>query len=436
VRSIAFTCAALAVFAPAAAAETTITPTEMLVRLTVRPKAAPRPALRFLLLPELKEMAPGNPIPNYLRVVLDQDSTVEVFSPAALRLADRAARMDKPDWQILPHLKTDGINLLIPDVQKIRSLAAALQERFREENTQDRLDDSLRTAKTMFAMSRHMSEHPTLIGDLVGIAIAFVAIGPLEDMLERPGCPNLYWALTDLPHPLIPLDKGLEGERMLIEAELRGLNDRVPMTAAQIKALCNHIDRIHSFEGPKYMLTYIWLNVWRWNLLEHRPARDRLIEAGYSAEVLSKLPIEQVLLLDQKLDYEATRDDLMKLAKLPVWQGEALLAKMKPRKKWEQGLFGFLVPALNKVRWAQARLEQRIALLRHVEAIRLYAAANGGKPPAKLADCGVPLPDDPFTGKPFRYEASGDSFHLRGSPPPGQEKIPAFNIHYHVTLRK
>jgi hypothetical protein len=94
------------------------------------------------------------------------------------------------------------------------------------------------------------------------------------------------------------------------------------------------------------------------------------------------------------------------------------------------------VPALYKVRWAQARLEQRLALLRHVEAIRMYAAANGGKPPAKLADCAVPLPDDPFSGKPFRYEVSGDTFHLRGTPPKGQEKIPAFNVHYHVTLRK
>ena len=71
-----------------------------------------------------------------------------------------------------------------------------------------------------------------------------------------------------------------------------------------------------------------------------------------------------------------------------------------------------------------------------MEAVRLYAAANGGKPPAKLSDCAVPLPNDPFTGKPFRYEPEGDSFHLRGAPPRGMEKVPAFNVHYHVTLRK
>src|SRR5262249_35536224 len=149
----------------------------------------------------------------------------ENLGRAALRQADRAARMDKPDWQILPKLRTDGISLLLPDLQKMRELARGLQERFREELAQRRFDDALVTAKTMFALSRHMGEHPTLIGGLVGIAIATVAIGPLDEMLEQPGCPNLYWALTSLPHPLISMEKGMEGERVFILAELRDLDD-------------------------------------------------------------------------------------------------------------------------------------------------------------------------------------------------------------------
>ena len=40
-------------------------------------------------------------------------------------------------------------------------------------------------------VSRHMGQHPTLIGDLVGIAIAAMAIGPIEEMIGQPGCPNL-----------------------------------------------------------------------------------------------------------------------------------------------------------------------------------------------------------------------------------------------------
>ena len=106
--------------------------------------------------------------------------------------------------------------MLIPDVQQMRPLANALKVRFRAEVALGRFDDALRTAKTLFAMSRHLGEHPTFVGNLVGIAIAYVAIGPLEEMLEQPGCPNLYWALTNLPDPLVPLDKGAEGERVCI----------------------------------------------------------------------------------------------------------------------------------------------------------------------------------------------------------------------------
>ncbi len=81
-------------------------------------------------------------------------------------------------------------------------------------------------------------------------------------------------------------------------------------------------------------------------------------------------------------------------------------------------------------------MDQRIALLRHVEALRLYAAEHDGTLPAKLSDVSVPLPVDPFTGKPFRYEVTGNTAHLRGTPPAGLEKETGFNIHYEVILQK
>ena len=75
-------------------------------------------------------------------------------------------------------------------------------------------------------------------------------------------------------------------------------------------------------------------------------------------------------------------------------------------------------------------------MLRHVEALRLYAAEHNGSLPAKLSECSVPLPDDPFTGKPFRYELDGDTAHLRGSPPAAEQNNPHFNVHYEVTVQK
>jgi hypothetical protein len=70
---------------------------------------------------------------------------------------------------------------------------------------------------------------------------------------------------------------------------------------------------------------------------------------------------------------------------------------------------GLSGPSLSKLLESQGRLERRLALLRCVEALRLHAANNQGKwPPPSLDVVKVPLPVDPFTGKPFSYKVDGN----------------------------
>lgn len=415
-------------------------PVETVIRLTVSPKSAPKPALRYQLLPELKEMTSGNPIPNYLKVLLDQDFTSdqETFGRSALRQADRAARMDKPDWQILPRLKTDGVGLLLPDVQKMRAVAAGLQGRFRDEIALGRTDDAIATAKTMFAMARHMGEHPTLIGGLVGVAIGYVTIGPLDDLIAHPDCPNLYWALTNLPFPLVSLAQGMQGERMFVLVELRDLDDAAPMTAEQVAKVVKRIDSLRQFEpGGTALGTRAWVALRARDDKHVAAARRRLAEYGIPADRVAKFPAEQVVLLDERREYEVRRDDEAKLMNLPSWEFAARATRNhKDRPDYQPTLFDFFLPSLLRVRLAQGRLEQRVALLRCVEALRMHAADHGGAWPAALADVSVPVPVDPFTGKPFRYTVDGPAAHLRGSPPPGEEKNASYNIHYELTMRR
>jgi hypothetical protein len=315
----------------------------------------------------------------------------------------------------------------------MRMLATELQKRFRDEVSQRRFDDALVTAKTMFALSRHMGEHPTLIGGLVAIAISMVTIAPLEEMLEQPGCPNLYWALTQLPAPFISIGTGLEGERIFIATELRDLSDKEPMTTAQLKKLILYIDRILE-DGRDGKKTLEYLSGRAKDEKYMAAARARLIENGIPAERLDTFSTYQVVLLNEKLQYEIDRDEAIKFSALPTWEAIPRMDALSTPK--HRALFFGFLPALQKVRRAQGRLEQRIALLRHVEAIRLYAAAHGGKVPEKLADVDVPLPCDPFTGKAFRYEVIDGVAHVRGSPPKGDEKSPPYNLHYEIIIRK
>src|SRR5262245_7877254 len=123
-------------------------PPETVIRLKVQAAAAPKPALKYQLLPELSEMSPGNPIQGYMKCFMEQhqffhskeqddarDKWLQMplnelpvkelrgYGGNALRQADQAARLENPDWQITARLRNDGITVLIPEVQEMRVLA-------------------------------------------------------------------------------------------------------------------------------------------------------------------------------------------------------------------------------------------------------------------------------------------------------------------------
>jgi hypothetical protein len=359
----------------------------------------------------------------------------------ALTQADEAARLDTPDWQILVKLKRDGFRTLLPDVQQTRALAGALNVRFRGEVAGRRFDEALVTAKTILSLARHLGDHPTVIGDLVGIAVAMIALGSVEEMIQQPGCPNLYWALTELPNPLIDINKGLRGQRMMLAPESTGLDETSPLTEVQLqKALERAIEFAELAVGPggpqNLRVTVRVTLTSRVNDDAHvKAARRRLMDYGIAADRVQRFPGLQVILLDEKYAYEVQRDEAMKGLTLPYWQAESAHAKVTA------GNLGGLPLAWGplayaKVRQAKARLEQRIGLLRCVEALRMYAAEHDGNLPTKLDEIQVPLPIDPVTGKAFVYRLTGATATLQGTPPRGTEKNAEFNTRIEVTTAK
>ncbi|MFO0844427.1 MAG: hypothetical protein U0797_18860 [Gemmataceae bacterium] len=435
-------------------------PTETVIRLEVTPMAAPRPALKYQLLPEVREMQPGQAVQNYLKCFMEQnffffhkdaedrrerylvmpladlpvkEIRKEYGGNVGLKQADYAARLDTVDWQILPVIRRDGMNTLLPEVQQMRRLAAALKVRFRAEVAERRFDDAIRTAKTVFALGRAHGEHPTLIAGLVGVAISFMGVGPLEEMVGQPGCPNLYWALTNLPAPLVEFRKGVQGERFILGVDLAGLDDPAPKGAEELKRIVGNLKELFRYESPKVDAAgYVADKAG--DAAHVKAARRRLLDAGLPAKDVAKYLPEQVVLVDEKLTFEAERDEVAKAVLLPHPEMERVLAGLSAR-KGDEGLFHRMVPATRKVKLAHTRLAQRLAMLRVVEALRLHAAEEGEFPP-KLADVRVPLPADQFSGRAFEYKVEGGKAHLRGAVPAGYEKNGGFNVRYELTLRK
>jgi len=445
-------------------------PTETVIRLKVQPAPAPKPALRYQLLPEYRELNPGNTAQAYLICFMEQSNfffskeamenrqkweTMPLkelplkelsqfgygkLKSGALSQADYAARLDTVDWQVLVKLKRDGVKFLIPEVQWMRLLGLSLKIRFRVEVAERRFDDALVTAKTIFALAHHLEDYPLAISALVGESIAFLAISPLQEMLEQPGCPNLYWALTNLPKPLVNLRKGLQTERMMLANVFDVLDETAPMTEAQLQTA---VDRIRELIKDTNGLPWLKEDVGKWlaarvkDEARLRAGRRRLVDFGLPEETVKKFPPLQIVLLDDKVATQIWFDDALKAMPLPYWEAEPFLMKrMPPRGTEEESLFIGLTSNFRALRQTEARLAQRFALLTCVEALRMHAAEHGGKLPAQLADIKLPLPVDPVTGKPFVYKLDGDTATLRGTPPKGLETAATYNVRYEVTIGK
>jgi hypothetical protein len=417
------------------------------VMLDVQSAPAPVPALKYQLLPELAEMNPGNAVPAYLKCFAEQNqfffskesieererllscpltdikpASLKDYGSHALRQADHAARLEYCDWNLLPQMREHGYMLLIPEVQQVRTLAAALAVRCRVQIADKDFDGAINSLKTIFALARHTGEHPTVISGLVGVAIAQIGCNRLEELIQQPDAPNLYWALTDLPNPLVDNRRGVSADRMMSSGTLSEVLDpKRPWAQDEVPANVKKLTELGIMLAEIPMAGRKPAEAWMQERLKDEAwltaARKYLTDRGYPAGAVAKYPAEQVLFFKLYSRARLLRDEALKWMNVPYWQAEEAFAELtKAPAEMEDKIAQVLVMAVPKVRTSHARLEQRLGLLRVVEAIRLDGSKNGGKLPAKLTELSVPLPLDPVTGKAFEYKVDGMTAVLEGKP--------------------
>jgi hypothetical protein len=296
------------------------------------------------------------------------------------------------------------------------------------------------------ALARHTGDAVTLIQDLVGMAIAQMMIAHLEELIQRPSAPNFYWALTDLPHPFCDVRKGLQGEKLWAPGTMPELYslETTRLTPEQQQKLLQLVGG--GVEALLYGRKPNWDNRLMGTLFvlhAYPESKQALIAEGRKPEEVEALPALQVVLIHSLHVYQRLQDDLYKCYGLPYWEARPLMVQAdqrirQARNRLEGMPFIDLLPALQKVVAASVRTDRRIAALRCVEAIRIYAAAHDGKlPPTLDAITEVPIPIDPVTGKAFTYRVAGERATLYAPPPPGEQAIPQGNmLNYELTFRR
>ncbi|HEY7326729.1 MAG TPA: hypothetical protein VH592_03755 [Gemmataceae bacterium] len=441
------------------------------IKLTLSPAAAPSPALKYLLLPELIDQTPGNAALEYYRAFspewwgnIRQQKTWETIDKALqtplekfprkdlgwldnnrmLEQVDRAARREFVDWGMGERLRREGYELLLPDVQSLRQISALLAARARLEIAESRFDKALYTLQTGLALAHHVGDGVILIQDLVGMAVAQQTLAQVEELIQRPSSPNLYWALTQLPRPFFDIRKALQGEKLGMYAtipELRSL-ENTPLTPEQQQRLLQFLGG--GMDALSYGRPPNWNNQLVGMFLVARAypeSKQALIAEGRKAEEVEALPTLQVVLIHSLHQYQRLQDDEFKCASLPYWEAQPQMDRAtrrfrQARQRLEAIPFIEFLPAIQKVIATAVRTDRRIAVLRCIEAIRIYGASHGAKlPPSLDAIREVPIPIDPMTGKAFVYRVSGERAVLLGPPLSGEQANSPNSLRYELTFR-
>ena len=212
------------------------------MRLVISPAAEPVPALKYRLLPTIGERTHGNAAIDYEVALnrhlppIDENAKVNpwldlppdglprknveaLLKPyAALFTAlEQASRRDTCDWQ-LP-IARDGFNTQLDQFQGIRVSAKLLALKARLQIAGDDLDGALSSMRTIFKLSQDCNHGRVLITSLIACAAAAQNTDTLQAFVQHPKAPNLYWALTDLPFPLVDCRPAVDVEAMAVDYE-------------------------------------------------------------------------------------------------------------------------------------------------------------------------------------------------------------------------
>jgi hypothetical protein len=453
------------------------------IRLIVSPAATPKPSLKYRLMPDRRDLTPGNAATLYYRAMasfvensqllkeireqywsdwletpvkdLPLDQVRDKLGQARhlLHEIEVASHYKDCDWQIED--RPEGIGLLLPEVQGFRNVAVVLAVRARYEIAQGKWDEAAQTLRIGYAVGRHMGQGPTFIHIYVGGAVARMMDEQVEAWVQQPGAPNLYWGLTDLPRPYLDPELAVEQESRMIDRMIPWVKrlDGPPLSAAEVgaaaaemrkttEAITKEFGLVKPSELGKIGQAFFLVQGYG------EAKRGLLARDKYPAEQVEAMPEFQVVCLYAYLEYRDSLDETLKWFHAP--DGVRHPGFKKSAEKFNQALTrldrmffgGALSPLFGvsdsigatyvKVYTVVGRTDRRIAALECIEALRLYAAQNG-KWPAALADVAdVPVPTDPMTGKPFEYSVQEDKAVLTA---PGKTGGPDA-VSYEIFLRK
>lgn len=444
--------------APAKAAEAASPPAEpqdhQVVRIAAMPAAEVQPALRYQLWPRDAELTDGDTGVSVMRALILQRN-FSGFDKVEQEFAEKQAR-----WLTLPvaELQVDEIkrylrhyqstleelrgmtrlrhtglrlqigdrsgpelvNYLLPEYQSLRSLARLLRIEARLAIAEGRFDDAIETIGAGYRLAEFAFEYSDfMIAQLVGFALQSIMRSTVEDLIQAPNSPNMYWALATLPKTMSNYQRAVATELLMISRsvpELEPINPNLHSEEFWNTKLLNVIENLpfanadKNSDGTQHSLQSRMLASATFLGYSDR-ARVYLRSTGVSRERVDAMPSSEAVLRAVRGELDTLCDNQLKWALLPESQRHAYLGRseqviqhFRNSKNPAAVLVRMLAPTFRGTANADLRVRQQRAMLITVEALRDHAARNDGVLPGDLEQlANLPAWHDPATQQPFTY---------------------------------
>ncbi|HNS22831.1 MAG TPA: hypothetical protein PKH24_20195 [Sedimentisphaerales bacterium] len=363
----------------------------------------------------------------------------------AVHYLDLAGRSERCTWEY--PIREEGLRCATPDWSGYRMLSRVLALEVRLQAADGDFQGAIQTLRIMLAMAKDVGNGPLSLQNAVGYGLAGRAIQEIESFVQKPGAPNLYWALTSLPSPLIDMRLSLQAESGAIYVDLPELKrvDNEVLTNDEVMRIWNMAAGVFSPAPSSLEQTAMKLAITTSAMKLYPTARQHLLEQGKTIQEIQSLPNLYVVLAYQHERACRLRDMMLKWCNVPYWQ--AVPGLKADERIWQEDMgrirsdwdmiaaaFENNMPYFRWTFFAGTCRERDIAMLRCVEAIRLYAAGHKGALPKSLDDIAdVPIPLDPLYGRPFSFRMADGKAILESAVPPGENV--RWGTRYEITLR-
>ena len=248
------------------------------IELTLHPAKVAEPSQKYQLLPGDDKQIDADAVPLYEKAVqsIPKDFIIKQIQewlklPAeqlpqqqaeaavqkcmdSLRLVARAARCRECNW---PEWKPGETP---PDPSGYRNLSYIIRLWARLETARGGYDGALLAMQTGFGMARHLGQAPISLQVQVASALGEVTCREVDQFIQCKDSPNLYWALANLPRPLVGMEKAiakdlenLKGYNFLVRKESKKILDPAHERMRMIERRANtRLNALQSLEAIRH----------------------------------------------------------------------------------------------------------------------------------------------------------------------------------------